>query len=690
MIIKIMYRIFLIKPIAFFGKKCYYISIKDNRVDSGEYGAVKYGSQCRSYGELNCGRIRKLLCPFRIPLLHIYPRKKLRYAGIMYCASVFIRRCFFMQKNKKTKGGARIMRAALLRLTACAMMIALAILLCRLLGFPQTGAYRVEISFLPIAVVAMMFGPVWAGASYGIADLLGAAVTTGINPFITLCKVAFGAAMGFAFYKKKPGIIRTVVFYIVAGLVIDIGMMSLIFIYGFGYSVKAALGYRLIGFAVNTPVRILLMILTCKYLMPLISQYGKKLERGGGFASYANGFQAVPRLGLDRIRMLMDMLGNPQDKLHCIHVAGTNGKGSVCAFAESILEAAGYRVGKYISPNLLCVNERITLCGKEISDSELNGLFRKIEKCSRKIEKKTGEQVSQFEIWTAAAFMYFAEHECDYVVLETGLGGEFDATNVISRNTMAVLTQIDLDHMKLLGDTVEKIAATKSKIIKAACESGVTVVTGQKQSVIDVIAAQAQACGTRLVVSGEAESEGFTGIYERFSYRGMEHLQSGLGGIYQVANACTAIEIALALNIDEKYIREGLSKAKNPARFEIIGENPTEIYDGAHNPNGIRALAASMERYFPNTDRTVVFACMRDKDFMPSLHMLDDGRTKFIFTTVQNNERAMGAAELCEAAKAGGIAGEYRDDLKSAIAAAEKNSSLILICGSLYLYKDRF
>ena len=110
MIIKIMYRIFLIKPIAFFGKKCYYISIKDNRVDSGEYGAVKYGSQCRSYGELNCGRIRKLLCPFRIPLLHIYPRKKVKYAGIMYCASVFIRRCFFMQKNKKTKGGARIMR----------------------------------------------------------------------------------------------------------------------------------------------------------------------------------------------------------------------------------------------------------------------------------------------------------------------------------------------------------------------------------------------------------------------------------------------------------------------------------------------------------------------------------------------------------------------------------------------------
>lgn len=594
-----------------------------------------------------------------------------------------------MQKNQKTKNGVRFKHATIMRISVCAMMIAIAIILCRLLGFPQTGAYRVEISFLPIAIVAILMGPVQAGISYGIADLIGAAVTTGINPFITLCKVAFGIAMGLAFYKKKPSILRFAIFFIVAGLVIDIGMMSLIFIYGFGYGVKAALSYRLIGFAVNTPVRILLMLLMRRYLMPLISRYEKKLD-GSGFASYANGFQAVPRLGLERISMLMSLLGDPQAGLHCIHVAGTNGKGSVCAFTEAILMAAGYRVGKYISPNLVRVNERITLCGNEISEDELNRLFRKIEKCSGKLEKKLGEQVSQFEIWTAAAFMYFAEQGCDYVVLETGLGGEFDATNVIPRNTMAVFTQIDLDHMKLLGDTAEKIAETKSKIIKPDCESGVTVVTNQRQSVIDIIAAQARVCGTRLIVSGEAESEGFDRIYERFSYRKMKHLQSGLGGSYQIANACTAIEVALALNIEEKYIRKGLETAKNPARFEMICDSPIEIYDGAHNPNGMRALAASMDRYFPSAERTVIFACMKDKDFMPSLHMLDNGRTRFIFTTIRDNERAMGAAELCDAARAGGIIGEYRDDLRSAIAYAEKSSTLILICGSLYLYNDRF
>lgn len=596
-----------------------------------------------------------------------------------------------MQKIRKTKnGGARFMRTALLKITVCAMMTALAIVFCRLLGFPQNGAYRIEISFLPVSVVAMLMGPVWAGVSYGLADLIGAAVTTGVNPFITLCKVAFGIAMGLAFYKKKPGALRCTLFFIIAGAVIDIGMMMPIFVFMFGYTAKAAFVYRLIGFAVNTPVRIALMLLTVKYLMPAVSGYSKKLGENSDFAGYANGFQAVPRLGLERISALMRLLGNPQEKLHCIHVAGTNGKGSVCAFTEAILRAAGYKVGKYTSPDLVRVNERIVVNGKEITDGELSVLFAKIEKLSHKVKKATGEEISQFEIWTSAAFMYFAEQKCDFVVLETGLGGEFDATNVISGNVMAVITQIDLDHTKLLGDTVEKIAKTKSKIIKPDCESGVTVVTRQAQSIIDVIAERAAECKTKLVVCGEAESEGFEDIYEKFSYGGISGIKSGLGGIYQISNACTAIEIAKALNIDEKYIKEGIAAAKNPARFEIISKSPLTIYDGAHNPNGMRALTSAMRRYFPDAKRTVIFACMRDKDFMPSLHMLDDGNTRFIFTTVQQNPRAMGTAELCDAALSGGIKGEYRDTLKEALAAAGKDSSLILICGSLYLYKDRF
>ena len=157
----------------------------------------------------------------------------------------------------------------------------------------------------------------------------------------------------------------------------------------------------------------------------------------------------------------MELLGDPQERLHCIHVAGTNGKGSVCAFLEAMLRSAGFCVGKYISPNLVRVNERITINGKEISDGELSALLAHLETESAEVRRRTGEIPSQFEIWTAAAFCYFAEKSCDYVILETGLGGEFDATNVISGNVMAVLTHIDFDHTQLLGDTLAKVRSSR-------------------------------------------------------------------------------------------------------------------------------------------------------------------------------------------------------------------------------------
>lgn len=413
-------------------------------------------------------------------------------------------------------------------------------------------------------------------------------------------------------------------------------------------------------------------------------------EKKESFASYANGFQAVPRLGLERITHLMHLLGDPQEKLRCIHVAGTNGKGSTCAFTESILLAAGYTVGKYISPNLVRVNERISFCREDISDADLGALLDRIEALIPEAEKALGDKISQFEIWTAAAFCYFAEKKPDFVILETGLGGEFDATNVISSNVMSVITQIDLDHVEFLGDTVEKIARTKSKIVKPNCESGVTVVARQKASVIDVIREEADACGTRVIVPELAVSEGTEEIYEIVSYGDMKRLRLGLGGVYQMENAANAIACAKALGVDEDAIRKGLAEAKNPARFEMIGTDPTVIYDGGHNPNGVRSLKDSLDRYYPKRDRTVVFACMADKDFMPSIDMMNDGFSEFVFTTVQNNPRAMGAEALCRKAAENGVVGEWAPTLLEALSIARAKGKLVVVCGSLYLYKDLF
>ncbi len=591
--------------------------------------------------------------------------------------------------NVRKKHNVKRFREVLLKMTVCAMMVALSVILCRLLGFPQNAATRIELGFLPIALVAVLYGPLWSMLSYGLADFIGALLFTGVNPFITLCKIVFGAAMGIAFYKKeKIGVLRNVFFFILAGFLIDCLMMTPIFVFYFGYTWEAALVYRLIGVAVNTPARMIVMGLTDKFILPPLKKqvFGKK----SGFAAYANGFQAVPRLGLARITHLMHLLGDPQEGLRCIHVAGTNGKGSVCAFTESILRAAGYKVGKYISPNLVRVNERISFCGEEISDADLNALLAKIEKLIPEAEKTLNDKISQFEIWTAAAFCYFAEKKPDYVVLETGLGGEFDATNVISSNVMSVITQIDIDHTEYLGNTIEEIAKTKSKIIKAKCESGVTVVSAQGAAAIAVIGEAAKACGTKLIVPKDAVCESTSEIYEIISYGDMDHLRLGLGGVYQIGNACTAIECALALGVSADAIREGLLLAKNPARFEIIDRDPAVIYDGGHNPNGVRSLKASIDRYYPETPRAVVFACMADKEFMPSLSMLNDGKSKFVFTTVQENPRAMGAEALCAAAKDGGIDGEWRATLKEAIAHAKTLAPLVVVCGSLYLYKDLF
>ena len=576
-------------------------------------------------------------------------------------------------------------RNIIIRLTTTAVMIAMSVVLCRLLGFPQTGSYRIEISFLPIAVVAMLYGPIWSGVAYGVADLIGAAIFTGINPLITLCKVLFGAVMGIFFCRReKIGILRILLCFLLIGVVIDIGGMSPIFVYMFGYDWKSALATL-----VNTPVRILFMWLTARYLGGYIRKYAGKYEKNREFTSYANGFQAVPRFGLERISALLDIVGHPERELRCIHVAGTNGKGSVCEFLEAMLTHAGYCAGKYISPNLVRVNERIAVNGREITDEALTALMSRMEAATEQTERRMGERPTQFEIWTAAAFCYFAERKCDYVILETGLGGEFDATNVIEKNVMAVLTHIDLDHTQYLGNTIAEIAKTKSKIIKRQCETGVTVASRQSAEALSELEKRTEECGTRLVVPEEAVVTGFRDIYEIFSYGDLRDMVCGLGGPHQVENACTAVECARAMGLADEHIRFGIEHAKNPARFEKLAENPSVIYDGAHNPDGISALIRAMDRYFPGKARTVVFACMRDKDYLGSLHMLARADvTNFVFTTVQNNERAMGAEALAAAAAGDGILGESAPTLYAALDMARAYGNPVFVCGSLYLYAD--
>ena len=187
------------------------------------------------------------------------------------------------------------------------------------------------------------------------------------------------------------------------------------------------------------------------------------------FLNYANSFQAPARLRLESITYLLDALGNPHKKLRCVHIAGTNGKGSVCAFLSSMLTAAGYKTGKYISPNMVRVTERISIDGVDISEDELEILMDEVKTAAEKAKEHFGEYPTQFELWTAAAFLHFLRTGCDVCVIEVGMGGERDATNVIERPLLSVITSISYDHMGFLGSTLTEIARCKAGIIKKGC-----------------------------------------------------------------------------------------------------------------------------------------------------------------------------------------------------------------------------
>ncbi len=581
----------------------------------------------------------------------------------------------------------------LIRLSLSALMVALSIVLCRWLGIsPGDSMFRVELGFLPIAMLGYLAGPLWSAAAYGVADLVGSLLTTGMNPLILLCKILSGGVMGLFFHRKRPGVLRSLIAFLSIALVVDVFAMSGVFrLYGYAPTYLSALCARGINAAVNLPIRISLTWAVFFCGGDVFSRYigyfdfkkrGRSMKKES-FSAYANSFQAVSRLGLERISELLARLGQPESRLRCLHIAGTNGKGSVAAYLSSILSSAGCRVGLYTSPNLVSVRERIRVNGRMISEADLAGVMERVEAACSSLS----EMPTQFEIWTAAAFLYFDEAAVDYVVLETGLGGEFDATNVIPANVMSIFTKIDLDHTQYLGNTIAEIAKTKSRIMKSACESGVVISAPQVPEAAAALSETARENNLTIRFVEIPEPSRFEGICERFSYLGLE-LAPSLGGTHQIENAAIAVSAARTLGISDAAILRGIAAASHPARLELLSRDPVILYDGGHNPNGIAALNASLARYFPNTPMTVIFAAMADKEVAPSLAALAEPGREFIFTTVQGNPRAASPALLSERAEACGISGRTADTLAAAIEMAKNDSRMILICGSLYLYAD--
>lgn len=408
------------------------------------------------------------------------------------------------------------------------------------------------------------------------------------------------------------------------------------------------------------------------------------------FSSYANSFQATARLKLESITLLLDFLSHPERELKFIHVAGTNGKGSVCAFLQEIFTAAGYRCGKYTSPNLISVCERISIDNSEITESELEKIMDTVKIASQKVFEHIGDFPTQFEIWTAAAFCYFKQKKCDIVILETGLGGVRDATNVIPAPLASVICRIAMDHTEYLGNNLSEIASQKAGIIKKHSDGkiGITVTLPQADEVCNTLNKACTECNNKLIFADTPKVHSPNGMYEVFDYKNITGLMSGIAGYHQLENASLAIETALQLGIDENAIKTGIKKAKNRGRFEQVDKNI--IFDGAHNPNGMHALVSGLKRYFPNITPNFVMGFMADKDISSAVSYIKESYpdTKIFTVTVCDNPRAETAEKLSEILNTCGLNATACKDIDSAICASQSSAPLTVICGSLYLYKD--
>ena len=418
------------------------------------------------------------------------------------------------------------------------------------------------------------------------------------------------------------------------------------------------------------------IVLCDEYPLKYITYIGKEVK----FLNYGETLNYIHSLGkfskpagLERISLALKKLHNPQDNFKSIHIAGTNGKGSVAAMLAKVFHTAGYKTGLFISPFVINFRERIQINGEFISENDLVLYSQKVI--------DTGVETTEFEFITAAAFSYFSDKKCDIVIAETGLGGRLDATNALTNVAAAVITEIGLDHLGVLGDTVEKIAAEKCGIIKN-CPVTVTS-ANQRKEALSVI----ERSSIRLITPDLSQltvlkcGENGSGII----YRNRKY-EISLCGEYQIENALTVIETVEAseYNIPYETVKKALANTFFPARAEIISKKPLVVLDGAHNPDGATELAKILKKYEGNV--TAVIGVMRDKDYKTVLKNTLPLCKAAVAVTVENMPRSLSAAELAFTAARdcpAQAAANYDSAIEKAASLAGENP--VLIFGSLYL-----
>lgn len=393
---------------------------------------------------------------------------------------------------------------------------------------------------------------------------------------------------------------------------------------------------------------------------------------------------------LEPLKEMLRRLGNPQDELSFVHIAGTNGKGSVLAFVSTILKEAGYRVGRYISPTIFSYRERIQVNETYISREDLARLTEKIRTVGEQMLLEGMQHPTMFEAETALAFLYFTEQKCDLVVLECGMGGRMDATNVIRNTAAAVFASISMDHMGFLGDTLAKIAENKAGIIKPGC----TVVTlKQPAEAQRAILEQARLCGCTVVTAEPEQAVNRQrGLFSQsFDYKEQKEIQISLSGEYQFANASLALEVIDALRakgyeIPKAAVRKGLKEAVWIGRFSVIAREPYVIADGAHNRDAARKLAETIEHYLQGKRLIYIMGVLADKEYDAVIERTARYASEIITVMTPDNVRALPAEDLAKAVAVHNSHVQAAESIQAAVSRAyelAEKEDVILAFGSL-------
>ena len=396
------------------------------------------------------------------------------------------------------------------------------------------------------------------------------------------------------------------------------------------------------------------------------------------------------RPGLERISELLERLNNPHRGMKFVHIAGTNGKGSCSAMLSSILKAAGYKTGLFTSPYIFRFNERMQINGMQIEDDELAAVVERVKPAAEAME----DHPTEFELVTAAALLWYKQQRCDIVVLEVGMGGRFDATNVIDCPEAAVIMNIGLDHVSVLGDSPEKIAFEKAGIIK---ENAQVVLYQQTAEVTDVIRRRCheENASLRIADFSAIESEFDSLMGQSFKYRD-EIYALPLLGSHQLRNAAVVLETVDVLRnrgwkLDESDVEHGLYAVSWPGRFELLSDEPEFIVDGGHNPQCAQSVKENLLHYFPGMHRVLLIGVLRDKDYESLGAIMDEAASEYVCIS-PNNPRALPAEKLAESLerfnKPVTVCQSIEDGVETAMDLAAGKNGMVCALGSLYSVGD--